>query len=126
MKQIISTPNAPQAVGPYSQANVASGRAIYVAGQVSLDPVSGKPVQGDIEDQTTRVFENIAAILQASGASFKHVVKVNVYLSDFANFTKMNEVYRRYFVSDYPARTTIQAVLPPGFLLEADAVAYIE
>ena len=126
MKQIISTPKAPQAVGPYSQANVASGRAIYVAGQVSLDPISGKPVQGDIEAQTTRVFENIAAILQASGASFKHVVKVNVYLSDVANFAKMNEVYRRYFVSDYPARTTIQAVLPPGFLLEADAVAYIE
>jgi len=64
--------------------------------------------------------------LQASGASFKDVVKVNVYLSDVANFAKMNEVYRRFFTSDYPARTTIQAVLPPGFLLVADVVAYIE
>lgn len=126
MKEIISTPNAPEAVGPYSQANAASGRAIYVTGQVSLDPASGKPTQGDIEVQTTRVFENIAAILQASGASFKDVVKVNVYLSDFANFAKLNEVYRRFFTSDYPARTTIQAVLPPGFLLVADVVAYIE
>ncbi len=126
MKQIISTPNAPQAIGPYSQANVAFGRAIYVAGQLPLDPASGKPVSGDIEVQTARVFENIAAILQASGASFKDVVKVNVYLSDLAHFAKMNEVYRRYFVSDYPARTTIQAALPPGFLLEADVVAYVE
>jgi reactive intermediate/imine deaminase len=125
MKQIISTPNAPQAIGPYSQANIATGRAIYVAGQLALDPASGKPVSGDIEAQTTRVFDNIAAILQASGSSFKDVVKVNVYLSDVAHFAKMNEVYRRYFASDYPARTTIQAVLPPGFLLEADAVAYI-
>ena len=126
MKQIISTPNAPQAIGPYSQANVASGRAIYVAGQGALDPASGQPVPGDIEVQTARVFENIAAILQASGASFKDVVKVNVYLSDFINFAKMNEVYGRYFASDYPARTTIPAALPPGLLLEADVVAYIE
>ncbi len=126
MKQIVSTPNAPEALGPYSQVNIASGRAIYVAGQLALDPASGKPVPGAIEAQTARVFDNIAAILQASGASFKEVVKVNVYLSDFANFAKMNEVYRRYFASDYPARTTIPAALPPGFLLEADVVAYVE
>ncbi len=126
MKQIVSTPKAPATTGPYSQANIASGRAIYVAGQVSLDPANGKPVQGDIEVQTTRVFDNIAAILQAGGASFKDVVKANIYLSDVANFAKLNEVYRRYFTSDYPARTTIQAGLPPGFLIEADVVAYVE
>lgn len=126
MKQVVATPNAPAAVGPYSQANIASGRAIYVAGQLSLDPASGKPVQGDIEVQTTRVFDNIAAILQASGVSFKDVVKANVYLTDVANFAKMNEVYRRYLNSDYPARTTIQAALPPGFLIEADVVAYVD
>jgi len=126
MKQIISTPNAPAPVGPYSQANIATGRAIYVAGQVALDPASRKPVQGGIEVQAARVFENIAAILQASGASLQDVVKVNVYLSDLANFATLNEVYRRYFASNYPARTTIQAVLPAGLLLEVDAVAYVE
>ncbi len=80
MKQIISTPKAPEAMGPYSQANLASGRAIYVAGQLSLDPASGKPLQGDIEVQARRVFDNIAAILEAGGASFKDVVKSSRFI----------------------------------------------
>lgn len=126
MKRMVYTPDAPKPLGPYSQANIATGRAVYLAGQVPIDPASGKPVEGGIEAQTTRVFKNIAAILAASGAALKDVVKVNVYLSNMADFGKMNEIYARYFPIDCPARTTIQAVLPGGFLLEVDAVAYVE
>ncbi len=125
MKQTVSTREAPSPAGPYSQAAIAGGRAIYVAGQVATDPATGKPVPGDFEAQAVRVFENIAAILRAAGASLGDVVKVNVYLADLAHFGQLNDIYRRYFTADFPARTTVQVVLPPGRLLEIDVVAYV-
>jgi 2-iminobutanoate/2-iminopropanoate deaminase len=123
MRQAISTPNAPAAIGPYSQA-IRSGNLLFVSGQIPLDPASGTLVSGSIAEQTERVLQNLGAILQAAGASFDRVVKTTVYLSDMGEFAAMNEVYGRYFQSPAPARATIQAArLPRDVRVEIDLIA---
>ena len=125
-RQIISTPNAPAAVGPYSQA-VARNGLIYSAGQIGLDPATGKLVEGGIEAQTHRALSNLQAILEAAGAGLDDVLKTTVYLGDIGDFQAMNQVYATFFVSDPPARSVVQgAALPLGALVEIEVVAVVE
>lgn len=121
-KQTISTENAPAAIGTYSQAVKAAGDAIYMSGQIPLDPKTMQLVEG-IDAQIRQVFENLQAVASAAGASLDDAVKVNVYLTDLAHFAKVNEVMAKYFKQPYPARAAIGvASLPRGALIEADAV----
>lgn len=120
----VLTDNAPRPAGPYSQA-IISGGTIYVAGQTPTDPKTGKIEAVTFEDQAIQVFENIKAILEAAGSSMAKVLRVNVYLADLEDFAKMNEVYRRYFTADFPARTTIGAQLLQKMLIEVDCIAVI-
>jgi reactive intermediate/imine deaminase len=120
-KKAVSTDRAPKPAGPYSQA-IVSGNTIYVAGQGPFDPKTGKMAPG-IEEQAVQVFENIKAIVEASGATLADVVKVNVYLADLSNFGKMNEIYKRYFIEAYPARATIGAQLLGGMMIEVECIA---
>jgi reactive intermediate/imine deaminase len=122
-RSIINTANAPKAIGPYSQ-GVGAGEALYLSGQIPLDPATGELVTGDITAQTRRVFENIKAVLEAAGASFGDVVRVGIYLTDLGNFTAVNEVMKHYFAEPYPARSTIGvAALPRGAAVEIDVIA---
>ena len=124
-KQPISTPDAPSAIGPYSQA-IRAGDFLFVSGQIPLDPVTGALVSGSVSDQTHRVCRNLGAILSAAGASFEDVVKTTVYLLDMADFSEMNQVYGSYFGTPFPARATIQAArLPRDVKIEIDLVAYL-
>jgi len=120
-KRKVSTEKAPKPAGPYSQAIVA-GNTIYVAGQGPFDPKTGA-MAASFEEQTVQVLENIKAIVEAAGATLGDVVKVNVYLADLANFAKMNEVYKRYFVEDYPARATLGSQLLRGMGIEVECIA---
>jgi 2-iminobutanoate/2-iminopropanoate deaminase len=124
----ISTPGAPKAIGPYSQAIEARGaRTVWLSGQIPLDPATGELVPGDVAAQAERVMENLAAVLAAAGAGFHHVVRCTIYLADLADFAKVNEVYARRFREDPPARATVQvAALPRGARVEIDAVAVVE
>jgi 2-iminobutanoate/2-iminopropanoate deaminase len=123
MKKIISTQDAPAALGPYSQA-VRAGSTIYCAGQIPLDPKSGQIVSGGIEVQTKRVLDNIRAVLKTEGLTFDHVVKTTIFLTDLADFQAVNEVYGSYFKQAPPARSTIQvAALPKGASVEIEAIA---
>jgi 2-iminobutanoate/2-iminopropanoate deaminase len=124
-KRTIFTPNAPQPRGPYSQA-IAVGNTVYVAGQGGFDPASGKLMNATFEEEVTRTFENVQAILAAAGATMNDVVKVNVYLTDLNNFGRMNEIYKKYFVADYPARATVGSSLLLGTQIEIDCVAIVE
>src|SRR2546429_2829046 len=121
----VQSPQAPQAIGPYSQAiDVAAGAFAFVSGQIPVDPASGELVQGDIVAQTERVMENLKAVLAASNASFDDVVKTNIYLADLNDGTKVNETYGRYFQRTPPARATVQmAALPQGARIEIECVA---
>lgn len=122
-KQVISTPNAPAAIGPYSQA-VRAGNLVFVSGQIPLDPATGQLVGGDIGVQTEQVLENLAAILEAAGSSLAQVVKATVYLRDLGEFGRMNEVYAKFFGENPPARATVQvARLPREAAVEIDVVA---
>jgi 2-iminobutanoate/2-iminopropanoate deaminase len=124
-KKVISTEAAPKAIGPYSQAIVSNGVA-YLSGQIPLDPKTGQIVEGDIVQQTERVFQNLKAVLEAAGASFDSVLKTTVFLQDMSDFTRMNEVYARYFPTDPPARTTVQAArLPRDVRVEIDCIATV-
>ena len=123
MKQAVSSPDAPKAIGPYSQA-VRAGQLLFVSGQVPLDPVTGQIVDGDISAQTRRVFANLAAVLAAGGRSFADVVRTTVFLADMNDFATVNEVYGQYFSEPYPARATVQvARLPKDARLEIDVIA---
>lgn len=124
MKKIISTTNAPAAVGPYSQAvEVASGKTLYISGQIPLDPATGRMPEG-VEAQTEQVFANIEAILTAAGYTFGDVVKSTVLLADIADFAKVNAIYARYYTHDMPARAAYQvAALPMCALVEIETVA---
>lgn len=123
MKKIISTPNAPAAVGPYSQAVEVNG-TLYISGQIPLDPETGKIVEGGITEQTKQVFKNIKAILTVAGYSFDDVVKSTCLLSDMANFGAMNEVYGKYYVVDKPARAAFSVKgLPLNALIEIETIA---
>lgn len=121
-KTIISSPNAPQAVGPYSQGVEANG-ILFLAGQIPLDP-SGNMVAGGITEQTERVLQNIQALLAAAGYTFNDVVKSTVFLSDMNNFAGMNAVYAKYYTANPPARSTVQvARLPKDALVEIETIA---
>lgn len=121
----IHSPNAPKAIGPYSQA-IRCGNTLYLSGQTPLDPATGEMVAGGIEEQATRVFENLKAVLNAAGASFDDVVRVAIYMTDLTNFGAVNEVMKRYFREPYPARSTIGvAALPRGAAVEIDLIAAI-
>ena len=123
MKTVISTAEAPTAVGPYSQA-IAAGGLVFCSGQVPLEPSSGVLIEGDISSQTKRVLENLAAVLRAHGLTTEHVVKTTVFMTDLANFGEMNTVYARWFPNEPPARSTIQvAALPKGANVEIEAIA---
>jgi 2-iminobutanoate/2-iminopropanoate deaminase len=125
-KAIVQTTGAPAALGPYSQGvMVEGGRTLYIAGQVPIDPQTGNLVgDGDIEAQTERVLDNIGAILQEAGMGFQDLVKVGIFLTDFDDFAKVNEIYGRRFTDSPPVRTTVQTTrFPMGFLIEIDAIA---
>jgi 2-iminobutanoate/2-iminopropanoate deaminase len=123
MRNAISTKDAPQAIGPYSQ-GIRAGNLLFVSGQGHLDPATGALIEGDVATQTRRVMENIGAILKADGASFDHVVRTTVYLADMNDFAAMNAVYGEYFSAPAPARTTIQAArLPKDMRVEIDVIA---
>ena len=123
MRQAVSTPHAPQAIGPYSQA-VRIGDLLFLSGQIPLDPETGALIEGDIATQTRRVFQNLGAILEAAGASFANVARTTVYLADMADFAAMNEVYATVFESPAPARSTVQAAgLPKNARVEIDVIA---
>ena len=124
-KQTIHTDDAPKAIGIYSQA-VRAGDAVYISGQIPLDPATGELVSGDIEREIRRAFDNLAAIAKAAGGSLADAVKLNIYLTDLANFAKVNEVMARYFSEPYPARAAVGVKeLPRGAVVEADAVLVI-
>ncbi len=126
MKKIISTNEAPAAIGPYSQA-VRSGSFLFCSGQIPLDPKSGQIVSGDIAAQTRRVLNNIAAVLRAEGLTFDSVVKTTIFLTDLNDFQLVNEVYGSYFKQDPPARSTVQvSALPKGANVEIDVIAASE
>lgn len=123
MKQAVFSPDAPKAIGPYSQA-VRAGQLLFVSGQVPLDPATGQIVSGDIAMQTRRVFDNLAAVLKAGGRSFVDVVRTTVFLADMNDFAVVNEVYGTYFSEPYPARATVQvARLPKDARVEIDLIA---
>ena len=126
MAQAISSPGAPKAIGPYSQA-VRAGQLLFLSGQVALDPATGQMVEGGITEQTRRVFENLGAVLAAGGRSFAHVVRTTVFLADMNDFAAMNDVYGQYFKEPYPARATVQvARLPKDARVEIDLIASFE
>ena len=124
LKQV-STPNAPGAIGPYSQA-LQAGDFLFLSGQIPLDPATGTVVEGGIAEQTHQVLKNIGAVLSAAGASYAQVVKTTVFLQDMADFATMNEIYGGYFSAPAPTRSTIQAAgLPRAVRVEIDCVAYL-
>ena len=120
-RTIISTPNAPAAIGTYSQA-VKAGNTVYMSGQIGLDPATMTMVEG-FEAQTVRVFDNLKAVAEASGGSLADAVKLTIYLTDLSNFGTVNEVMARYFEQPYPARAAVGVKeLPKGAVVEADAI----
>ena len=121
-KTVISTDAAPAAIGVYSQA-VRAGNTLWLSGQIPLDPVTKELVQGDIEVQTRRVFDNIKAVLAAAGTSFDGVVKTTIFLTDLANFAVVNKIMAEYFREPYPARSTVGvAALPRGAQVEVECI----
>jgi 2-iminobutanoate/2-iminopropanoate deaminase len=120
---VVSTPDAPKAIGPYSQA-IVHGQMVYTAGQVALDPATMELVAGEVAEQTERVFTNLRAVLAAAGTGLGNVLKTTVYLVDMADFGAMNEVYAKHFGDHRPARSTVAvAGLPKGARVEIDIVA---
>jgi 2-iminobutanoate/2-iminopropanoate deaminase len=123
MKRIINTPNAPAAIGPYSQAIEVNG-TLYISGQVPIDPATSKVIDGGIKEQTEQVLKNIGAILKEAGYAYTDVVKSTCLLSDMANFKAMNEVYGRYYAENPPARAAFAVKeLPLGVLVEIETIA---
>ena len=119
----IATKDAPHAIGPYSQA-VRSGNLLFLSGQIPLDPKSGNLIEGDFSSQARRVFDNLRAVLRASGADFRNVTRATVYLTDLANFQVLNTIYAEYFGDHKPARSTVGvAQLPRGAAVEIDLIA---
>jgi len=123
MREVIATQDAPQAIGPYSQAIKAAGW-VFCSGQIALDPASGTIVGSDVAQQTERVLQNLAAVLAAAGSGLDRVVKTTVFLKNMADFGAMNEVYGRHFKTTPPARSTVEAArLPKDVLVEIDVIA---
>ena len=124
MKSIIFTNTAPSPIGPYSQA-VKAGNMLFISGQIALDPETDQLIEGSIEDETTRVMKNIAALLDASGFSFADVVKTSIFLSDMKHFALVNGIYGSFFESDFPARETVAVLgLPKNVNVEISVTAY--
>jgi len=124
-RSIVSTPNAPSAIGTYSQA-VRAGDFLYISGQIPLDPATGQLVAGDIDAEITRVFENIRAIATAGGATLANAVKVNVSLTDLSHFARVNEIMATYFPQPWPARAAVGvAALPKGARVEVECILWI-
>lgn len=124
-KTVIRTPSAPAAIGPYSQA-VRAGSLLFLSGQIGLDPATGQIVDGGIEAQVERVLKNIEAVLLAAGATTTDVVKTTLFLASMDDFSKVNEVYARYFTDNPPARSTVEVSrLPRNVLFEMDAIAVL-
>lgn len=124
-KIIVSTKNAPQAIGPYSQAVVVNNM-VYTSGQIALDPATGEMVKGGVEEQTRQVMENLKAVLTEAGSSFDKTIKMNIYLKDMNDFAKVNEIYGGFLNEPYPARATVEVSrLPKDALVEIDAVALV-
>lgn len=122
-KKIVLTQDAPQPIGPYSQA-VKAGSFLFCSGQIALDPKSGALAAPDVEGQTRRVMENLQAVLQTGGCDFSHVVKTTIFLKSMSDFPKVNEIYGAYFKKDPPARSTVEvARLPKDVLVEIEAIA---
>ena len=123
MKKVISTPNAPAAIGPYSQA-IQVGNLIYTSGQIPIDPATGQLVEGGIKEQTRQSLSNIQAILQEAGLTMTSVVKTTVFMADMADFAEMNSVYAEFFTEPYPARSAVAVkTLPKNALVEIEVVA---
>ena len=123
MREVIATEQAPQAIGPYSQAIRAQG-LIFTSGQIALDPATAQIIAGDVSAQTDQVLKNLAAILHASGSSLEKVLRCTVFLKNMGDFAAMNEVYGRYFKQEPPARSTVEvARLPKDVLIEIDVIA---
>lgn len=125
MKKVVATDKAPGAIGPYSQ-GVIAGNLIFTSGQLPMDAETGEMLGSDITLQTRKSLENVRAILEEAGSGMEKIVKTTVYLSDMANFAKMNEVYKEFFSGDFPARSAFQvARLPKDALVEIEAVAIL-
>ena len=125
MRQLVTAPDAPKAMGAYSPA-IKAGNLLFISGQIPVDPMTGDLVQGDIAAQADQVMRNLTALLRAAGASFTNVVRTTVYLADMNDFAGMNEVYSRYIVDPPPARATVQvARLPRDVKIEIDAIAVL-
>ena len=126
MRQAVSTPKAPRAIGPYSQA-IRSGSLLFLSGQIPIDPATGNLVDGDITAQTHRVLQNLGEVLAAAGASFDDVVRTTIYLADMNDFGTVNEIYGTYFSQPAPARATVQAArLPRDARVEIDCIASLD
>jgi 2-iminobutanoate/2-iminopropanoate deaminase len=125
MREVISTPDAPQAIGPYSQAIKANG-FVFASGQIAIDPATQQLIGGDVAAQTDRVLKNVSSILQAAGSGLEKVVRSTVFLKNMSEFQAMNEVYGRYFSASPPARSTVEAArLPKDVLVEIDVIALV-
>lgn len=125
-KIVIQTNDAPAAIGPYSQA-IKAGNTVYISGQIPLDPITMQMVTGDIQAQTRRVFNNIAAIANAAGGSFEHMVKLNISLTDLANFAAVNQVMEEYCSQPFPARACVGvASLPKDAEVEIEAIMVVD
>jgi len=125
-REIISTTNAPAAIGPYSQA-VRAGNTVYFSGQIPLDPATGNLVEGDVSVQARRVFDNLVAVAEAAGGSLEKIVRVGIYVTDLASFAAVNAVMAEYFQQPYPARSTIEVSgLPKAAQVEVDAVMVLD
>ena len=123
MREVIATKDAPQAIGPYSQA-IKAGGFVFTAGQIPIDPATGKLIEGDVKAQTERVLKNLSAVLAAAGSNMDRVVKTTVFLKNMSDFPAMNEVYGQFFKNEPPSRSTVQvAALPKDALIEIDVVA---
>lgn len=125
MKEIVSTENAPSAIGPYSQA-IKTGNMVFVSGQIPIDPATGEFVSNDVTEQTEQVLKNLSAVLEAAGSSLNNVVKTTVFLADMNDFAAMNEIYGRFFSENKPARATVQAArLPRDARVEIECIAIV-
>jgi len=125
MKQVISTPKAPAAIGPYSQA-IRVGNLVYTSGQIPIDPATGAFAEGGIKEQTRQSLTNVKAILEEAGTSLAHVVKTTVFMADMNDFADMNSVYAEFFTEPFPARSAVAVkTLPKGALVEIEVIAEI-
>lgn len=127
MKKVVYTDKAPEAIGPYSQAVIDPKTGlIFTSGQIAIDPATGELIDGDVEDQARRVFDNLKSVLQAAGCGFENVLKATVFLKDMGDFTKVNAIYSEIFRGDFPARSAVEAArLPKDVLVEIELIAHL-